>query len=75
MEQSEAVNKKGSKNLSENFLYFCHEIKISSVFHTAWKMFVFGVILVRIFPHSDWISRETPYVSVFSPNAGKYEPE
>ena len=28
--------------------------------------------LVRIFPHSDWIRRDTPYLSVFSPNAGKY---
>ena len=25
----------------------------------------------RIFPHSDWIRRDTVYVSVFSPNAGK----
>ena len=24
---------------------------------TAWKVSVFGVILVRIFPHSDWIRR------------------
>ena len=31
--------------------------------------------LVRIFPHSDWIRRGTPYISVFSSNAGKYEPE
>ena len=23
--------------------------------HTAWKMFVFGVFLVHIFPHWDWI--------------------
>ena len=34
----------------------------------------FGVVLVRIFPHSDWIRRDTPYLSVFSPNAGKYGP-
>ena len=27
--------------------------------HTAWKMSVFGVILVRIFQHSDWIRRDT----------------
>ena len=27
--------------------------------------------LARIFPHSDWIRRDT-YVSVFSPNAEKY---
>ena len=26
--------------------------------------------LVRIFPHSDWIRRDTPYLSAFSPNAG-----
>ena len=31
--------------------------------------------LVRIFPHSDWIRRDTEYLSVFSPNAGKYGPE
>ena len=31
--------------------------------------------LVRIFPHSDWIRRDTPYLSVFSPNAGKCGPE
>ena len=28
---------------------------------TAWKVSVFGVILVCIFPHSDWILRDTPY--------------
>ena len=31
--------------------------------------------LVRIFPHSDWIRRDTEYLSVFSPNVGKYGPE
>ena len=31
--------------------------------------------LVRIFPHSDWIRRDTSYLSVFSPNTGKYGPE
>ena len=31
--------------------------------------------LVRFFPHSDWIRRDTPYLSVFSPNAEKYGPE
>ena len=36
---------------------------------------VFGVFLVRIFPYSDWIRRDTPYLSLFSPNAGKYGPE
>ena len=31
--------------------------------------------LFRIFPHSGWIRRYTLYLSVFSPNAGKYGPE
>ena len=31
--------------------------------------------LARIFLHSDWIQRDTPYLSVFSPNTGKYGPE
>ena len=35
------------------------------------KVSIFEVILVRIFPHSDLIRRDTPYLSVFSPNAGK----
>ena len=41
---------------------------------TAWKVSKYGVFLVRIFPHSDWIRRDTSY-SVLSPNAGKYGPE
>ena len=28
--------------------------------------------LVCIFPHPDWIRRDTEYLSVFSPNVGKY---
>ena len=31
--------------------------------------------LVLIFQYSDWIQRDNPYLSVFSPNAGKYGPE
>ena len=42
---------------------------------TAWKVSVFGVILVRIFPHLDWIQRDASYLSVFSPDMGKYGPE
>ena len=33
---------------------------------------VFGVFLVRIFSYSDQIGRDTKYLSVFSPNMGKY---
>ena len=36
---------------------------------------IFGVSLVGIFPHLDWIRRDTPYLSVFSRNARKYRPE
>ena len=40
----------------------------------AWKVSAFGIILVHIFPHSDWIGRDTLYLSVFCPNAGKWGP-
>ena len=43
--------------------------------NTAWRLSVFRVILVRIFPPLDWMRRDTPYLSVFSPNMRKYRPE
>ena len=43
-------------------------LKDEFVIYTAWKMSVLWVILVRIFPHSDWIKYG-------SPNAGKYKPK
>ena len=43
--------------------------------YTTQKISAFGVILIRIFPHSDWTRRDTEYLSVFSPNARKYGPE
>ena len=33
-----------------------------------------GVFLVHTLPHSDRVERDTPYLSVFSSNAGKYGP-
>ena len=42
---------------------------------TTWKVSVFGVFLVRIFAHSDWIWIHTEYLSVFSPDAWKHGPE
>ena len=39
-------------------------------FHCV-KGSVFGVILLCILPHSDWIGRDAEYLSVFGPNAGK----
>ena len=51
----------------------CYGLDVS--IESAWKVSVFGVFLVLIFPYLDWIRRDTPYPSVFSPNAGKYRPE
>ena len=42
---------------------------------TAQKLFVFAVFLVRSFPHLDRIRRDTEYLSVCSPNAGKCGPK
>ena len=42
---------------------------------TASEVSIFGVFLVRIFPHSSWIRRDTEYLFVFSPNTGKYRRE
>ena len=38
-------------------------------------MSLFGVFLVCIYPYSDWIRIDTPYLSVLSPNAEKHGPE
>ena len=43
--------------------------------NTAWEVSVFGVFLVRLFPHLDWIRRVAEHLSVFSPNTGRYGPE
>ena len=47
----------------------------STTLITAGKVFVFGVFLVRIFLYSDWIWRDTLYLSVFKPNAVKCGPD
>ena len=50
--------------LSENAKNVLGKTFLSDVFqYTSWKVSVFGVILVRIFPHSDWIQRDTLYHS------------
>ena len=38
----------------------------------AWKVYVFGVFLVRISPHLNWLRRVTEYLSIFSSNMEKY---
>ena len=49
-------------------------VRIGVIKHydTVWKLSLFGVFQVRIFPHSNWPQIDTLYLSVFSPNAGKY---
>ena len=53
-------------------LQFLHFYKIKVM---MWKVSEFRVFLVCIFPHSNWIPWDTLYLSVFSPNVGKYGPE
>ena len=43
--------------------------------YTTQKVPVFGVTLVRSFPHSDWTRREREYPSIFIPSTRKYGPE
>ena len=42
---------------------------------TTWKVYLFAVFQVCIFPHSKWIRRHTKYLSVFSPIVGKCRPK
>ena len=46
-----------------------------SLIAATWKKTVLEIFLVRILPHSDWIRRDTEYLSVFSPDAEKCGPE
>ena len=64
----------------KNFLSYWKMIwkKLERIFfhvQSAWKVSVFGVFLVRIFSHLNWIRKDTPYLSVLSPNTGKYRLE
>ena len=67
------------KNFILNIWVSCYPKKITSFFEPCHilreKCPNTEFFLVRIFPHSDWIRRDTPYLSVLSPNAGKYAPE
>ena len=57
----------------------CSQCLLYSVYFaatsTAWKVPLFRVFMFVISQHSDWTRRDTPYLFVFSPNAGKYVPE
>ena len=57
------------------FIHFHTSIPVCNKYHTrpshCLKGSLFGVFLVRIFPHLDWIWRDTEYLSEFSPNVWK----
>ena len=54
-----------AKNPVKNSKKDSHYVKVSG----------FGVILVCIFPHLEWIRRDTLYFSVFTSNERKCDPE
>ena len=49
--------------------------KVSLLSCNAWKVSFFGFVLVRIFPHSDWIRRDTPYSVRIRENANQNNSE
>ena len=64
-----------SKNfipVSNNLLSFHHDFMWLENY-TARKLSVFGVILFRIFPHSDWIRRETSVSLTIQSKCGKMQ--
>ena len=69
---------KGSFFHNRNYLSLSHRIKNfekNTTNSTDRKMSIFRDILVSIFSHSNWLRKGTLYLSVFSPNEGKYGPE
>ena len=45
------------------------------VYIIVWKVSLFAVFLVRIFPHPDKVGRNTEFLSICTPNAKKYRQE
>ena len=64
-----------SFSLNESHQFLKCNLNDKIIHFTTWKVSVFRVFLIRIFPHSDWIWRGTENLFLFSANAGKYEPE
>ena len=57
---------------SQNYKVTCYFIYFCQVFNALWKVSVFGVILVRIFPHSDWIRSDTEMRIRITPNTDTF---
>ena len=66
-------------NITKNCLLYLHEkfkfLNYPTTLALRKKCPNMELFLVRIFLHSDWIRRDTEYLSVFSSNVGKYGPE
>ena len=45
-----------------------HIFVVIALCTTAWKVLIFGVFLVHILPHSDWVLRDSCHLSVFFRN-------
>ena len=61
--------------LQNNHCQNCHIPKKATKGSMREKCQNTEFFLAHIFPHSDWIRRDTEHLSVFSPNTGKYGPE
>ena len=82
MEELQVMEQKLNKRLSENVVWiatvkYIHCVKSVQIrsFFLLEKCPNMEFFLVRIFPHLDWTRKDTVYLSVFSPNTGKYRPE
>ena len=74
------VERKSTSVLLEQELHYLSEENLAFqllflLAFTVWNVSVFGVVLVCIFAHSDWIRRDTENISIFSPKTGKCRPE
>ena len=58
-----------------NFKFLDQKIETSPKTFNAWKVSLFGDFMVLIFPHLNWILKDTPYPFIFSANEGKYRPK
>ena len=62
------MGENADQNNSEYGHFSRRDVHFRSVFTIQYS----EPILVRIFRHPDWRQRDTSYLSVFSPNVGKY---
>ena len=69
------IRAKRNGKFDEDKFWVMFEINIHTIFKDWREVSVFGVFLVRIFPHLVWIQRFTKYISVFNSNERKCGPQ